>query len=249
MDCNTARMLLEFVAPGKARELDDAESVALDAHLGACPDCNAQARGQRLFDEEVGKAMRRVDVPDRLRDLLHKRLKGDNADRPRRRLGKFLRRAAIAASIVAMVGVGLVYWWQQNLPAVNHEQILADLRDEEIRQHDPEDLDAAFRRLGVETMVPRELKYRYLLFYGLEEYRGQKVAALLFKYGEHHAHVRILSARQFNLKELHDFHSPRDDGYQKLKIELTPDRRYAYVIAYVGDDLGWLRQRGAETPL
>ena len=248
MDCNTARLLLEFAAPGKAGELEAVEAAELDAHLAGCVECATQARAQRLFDQEVGKAMRRIDVPDRLRDLLHKRLKDDAADARRRRSVKVLSRVGIAAGVLLMVVGGIVYWRQQTLPEVTAEQAQNDLRAEEIARltMGPEDYDAAFRRMGVETVVPRGLKYQYVKSHALEDYQGQQVPMLVFREGEHHARVRILSARQFNLKNLQDFQS-RDEEYSRLQIEVTPDRRYAYLIIYSGDDLSWLKQRGSES--
>jgi hypothetical protein len=248
MDCNTARLLLEFAAPVKAAELEPTDAGALDAHLAACADCAASARAQRKFDDEVGKAVRRVEVPDRLRDLLHQRLNADAVHHRRRWLRRLLVGVGTAAGVLLVLGLGFAYWRQQSRPEVHPEQVYNDLRERQVQTPDPEDLDSAYRLLGVETVVPRGLKYKYLLSHGLEEFQGRMVPALIFRDGDRFARVLILSDREFNFQDLHDYHSPRDDDYQKLKIELTADRHFAYLIAYLADDLGWLRQRGAEAP-
>ena len=63
MDCKTARLRLEYARPASA-EMDATEAGALDEHLSTCETCDQLARAEHRADEAVGKAMRRVDVPD-----------------------------------------------------------------------------------------------------------------------------------------------------------------------------------------
>src|SRR5690606_38408018 len=82
MECRTARLLLDLAHP-PADPLDAADAGALEGHLACCPDCAALARGQGRFDDAVGLAMRRVAVPEGLRDRLLARLEQEPPTRRR----------------------------------------------------------------------------------------------------------------------------------------------------------------------
>src|ERR1700722_9937679 len=159
MECNTVRLLLEFARPG-AGELEPTEADALEAHLADCHECAALAQTVRQFDHEVGKAMRHVEVPDRLAAHLHARLDADNAERHRQRMFRAMSGILAAAVILVLLGVGYSYWRHRTRPDVDGDQVLTDLRS--LKDNGaplPEQPDEAFRKMGVTTMVPRELRY------------------------------------------------------------------------------------------
>src|SRR5262245_13853267 len=97
MDCNTARLLLDFARPG---DLDAAEAGDLERHLADCPDCGPPARAGRALDRHLGRAVRRVEVPEGLRGRLLARLEADRGDLHRRWAGHGLRAAAAAAAVL-----------------------------------------------------------------------------------------------------------------------------------------------------
>ena len=103
MDCKTARLLLDYARPHPA-ELDSAESGRFEEHLSACEGCDQLARGERLADEAVGKAMRQVDVPDHFARILARlnEMRGDK----RRRWVVYGLRGAIAAAAVLLLAPG-----------------------------------------------------------------------------------------------------------------------------------------------
>src|ERR1700752_2772031 len=96
MDCNTARLLLNFARP-QARDLDPEEAGDLENHLDRCSDCHGLARGERRLDERLGQAMRQVEVPAGLREQLLARLEAERGDWYRRRFGHTMGPAAAPA--------------------------------------------------------------------------------------------------------------------------------------------------------
>src|SRR5438067_12236471 len=98
MDCKTARLLLDFARP-RAPEVEPDDADALDRHLADCPACAALAGDERRLDDALGRAMRQVAVPDRLRQQVLNRLEADRAEWYRRWYGHGLR-AVLAASLL-----------------------------------------------------------------------------------------------------------------------------------------------------
>jgi hypothetical protein len=186
--------------------------------------------------------MRQVEVPDRMRQALHDRLRTEKADLNRRHLRRLLRYGAVAAALLVLIGGVVWHFWQ--LPEVTAETVTADFQFVRSFTPGPEALDESFRQMGYETLVPRdnEVWYRHFAFHGLAEFQGKRVPALYFQSGNYIAQVRILSDRQFNFKGLGD--CPQDEGYPKrLLVRFSPDRRYAYLIVYTGVDANWLLKK------
>jgi hypothetical protein len=241
-------MLLEFARP-RAGEMEPAEVDALDAHLAGCADCAALARDARCFDDALGKAMRQVDVPDRLKATLHAKLDADHADRHRRRMFRAVRSIAAAAAVLILFGAAYAWWRHHTRPEVTGDQVLAEVRKpRDDGPPSPEQLDEAFRKMGVTTAVPREMKYDYFMFHSLADFQGYQVPSLVFlqKSRQRYAQVLILSDRQFNFKKLGNYQSPHDVAYENVKVVLSRDSRYAYVIVYTGRDLDWLLPGGGD---
>src|SRR5207248_2367059 len=111
MDCQTARLMLEFARPQHI-ELDPRDLRALEAHVAACPDCALASQQERQFDEKVGRAMCKVDVPDRLHSRIMARLTEDraaNSWRQRKRLMSGL----LAAAAALLLTLGGWLWYRQ----------------------------------------------------------------------------------------------------------------------------------------
>jgi hypothetical protein len=249
MDCKTARLLLPFAGPTPG-ELDPAEADALEAHLDSCPECSAGARAERRLDEHLGPAMRAVEVPDRLKALILAGLAEQRRDERRRRLGRKLRIAVPVAAALLMA----VYLWAFGSPfkgGVNLVEVCDQVNKQTIVSLEPDAVEAAFRRMGVETKVPRqfasrEINYAYLTPpYGLTELPGQQgqvVPQLIFVRGDQRERVivYILSARQFKLSSLAN-PPPSDPGYTyKLDVDYNPNAKYAYLVFYTGKNYDWL---------
>lgn len=249
MDCKTARMLLEFTRPSAPElEADDAE--ALEAHLGVCADCDALARAERRLDAHLGAAMRRVEVPAGLRSRLLDRLAADRNALHRRWAGHGVRALAAAAALL-LAAAGVAQWRHAHRPEPDAASIWEGANERQAAPWDKKELEAAFRRdLGVETVLP-DLDYRLLCSYGLGPFEGEKVPQLVFvrKEGPHAltANVYVLSERQFNLDRQPPAAVQADPGYTyKVELDVRDGRRYADVIVYDGDAVGWLRGKGAD---
>jgi hypothetical protein len=235
MDCKTARLLIEFDRP-HCPELESADRAALEGHLAGCADCEAQARGERQVDDVLGKAMRQVEVPDRLRNLLLARLERERGDWYRRWFAHGARLAAAAAAVVLLVW-GAAVWWGAHRPVkVDAEMVWQNVKQERMAPLDREGVERYFRDIGHETAAPREMNYSFLSSYGLAPFQGKQVPCLYFISDELRvrAQVRILSDKHFDLEGL-ERHYQSPHGYEyKVEITRQPGAHYAYVYVYSG---------------
>src|SRR5438093_1533001 len=103
MECRDAQFYLRFSRPG-ANDLAPEDTAALTQHLAGCSPCSSEARSVSAFDAAVGRAMRAVEVPTGLRARLIASTSAQRGTLLRRRLG---RSAAVAASLVLALGIGL----------------------------------------------------------------------------------------------------------------------------------------------
>src|SRR5207248_1436745 len=102
MDCKTARYLLNFNR-ATGHDLDAADKAALDAHLAECPECDCAARGERQFDEHLGRAIRDVPVPHGLKERLLTRLRRQRDEWWVEGVKRVARYVAIAAALLLLV--------------------------------------------------------------------------------------------------------------------------------------------------
>jgi hypothetical protein len=250
MDCKTARLLLEYVRP-HAPEFDAAETAAIEEHLSACPDCDLLARSERRADEPLAKAMRQIDVPDRLRGRILARLAEGRADARRRRFRHGLRLTAAAAAFFLVV-FG-VWWWQSlNRPAFP----AGELRNRSERwaqvPPSPAEIAANFKAHGVAAVAPAGLNYNYLVWMSLDKVQSRKAPCLTFNRqdgvgADRLAIVYILPDAEYDLAALR-----HEDFASTSKYRLSGDvlpmqsgdhgERYGYVVFYTGDDWNWLKQ-------
>jgi hypothetical protein len=245
MDCKTAQLFLEFARP-QADELAAEDLRALDDHLASCPDCGAMANNERRIDDHLGRAMRAVEVPDRLREHLLLRLEAERGDWYKRWAGHGLR-VAIAAAACLLLVVGGVYGYSQyrywNRPALDADVIYKNTVQRQQLPLNRAEIEESFKDMGRETVLP-DLNYGYLTAHGIALFQGAKVPQLVFNRdedGKHdHAIVSVVSDQQFKLKDLAaNYQSP--GGYKyNVSILHQPGAAFAYVIVYTGDSYDWL---------
>jgi hypothetical protein len=248
MDCRTARLLLSYHRP-HAAELDATDRRALEGHLATCPECEALARAERLFDERLGPAVRSVAVPAGLRGRLRARLDADRAVHQRRWL---LRRAAVAAAILLAAVLGL-HWFIRPPAQVNLELALAEAVEQ--RAASPEAVEQWFGRQGVKMRAPEQFNYGLLAFYQLVEFAGEKqVPQLVFlqttALGPAEARVYVLSAKKFALASLAEQARLSSGGCTvEVRWDDPEDPQFAYLVIYRGESLEPFLSRDQPPPL
>jgi hypothetical protein len=233
MDCKNARLLLEFVRP-RGTELDSTETEALESHLAECPECGPLAHAERRVDDHFSRAIRDVPVPNGLRDRLIARLSGERDAWYRRWL---LRTAGmVAAAAVLLLVVWGVLLWHDTRPELDINEVYVDERP----TNSPQDVETWFRKThGLRIAAPsdRLLDYRWLTYYGLEKFEGQRVPMLLFTYSRPEVQARaklfIVTTKEFKvLKRQVNQVRRLTGGYT---VELVPSRDVLdvyYVVIY-----------------
>jgi hypothetical protein len=197
MDCQHARLLLEFARPGQ-HELDTTETEALETHLEDCAECGRIAQAERRVDHVVRQALLNVPVPAGLRDRLMERLVAERDAWYRRWL---VRGVGLAAAIVLVVWLGQA-WWSSRVPAVDWVALQNDLEPRDAAQ-----IEAWFRLRHQGIVTHPDLNYKLVAGYGVSLLQGQHVPHLVFFAPAQGAdkpaaiaHVYVLSDRQFDLE-------------------------------------------------
>jgi hypothetical protein len=238
MDCKTARTLLDFVRPTKC-ELEAEETGALESYLDQCADCHTLARGERQFDQWLGKAMRQVDVPSNLRGQLVARLEAERIDWYRQRFAHQARLAVAAAAVILLGWAGWHWLHERAMTPVAPEQV-AEAKNNEAGRDPRVRAEEALKRLGVETPLSPHLNYNLLIsdptLAELPGYLGRKVPLLLFERGGRRAWVYLVPE-----KLIQD--GPMFAGGGTFKAELLPaeGEPYRFLVLHDGDNLDWLR--------
>ena len=247
MDCNTARRMLGFAGPLR-RELDPPDLQALEAHVAACPDCALLSQQERRDDEEIGRAMRRVDVPDRLRAAILTRLAEDRAAERKWRWKSTVLTGVAAAAVVMIAVGGWMLYQQATLKPFDVDAVVREIDDDGVRPAPPDELQRRYRSRGIEMSAPASLNYSFLVHYGVADLEKQQVPCLIFRRDDDTANIHafakvfVVSDRQFNLKHL-PVNQQSTEGYKyHVEVDHEPGSHYAYVIAYTGESLDWLRR-------
>jgi hypothetical protein len=243
MDCNTARILLDFARPG-APELKPSDAEELARHLDACPDCGPAARAERRLDECLGRAMRQVEVPEHVRKHIVARLDAERGDWYRRRVGHFVRAAAAAAAVV-LLSWGVYRWTRPGPARIDLDRLCATAS--EFRLSPTSDkVKESIEALGVNAKVPEDLRYIYLVAPpSMAEFEKQRVPLLVFVHTtdqnavRDYALVYLLSRPQFDLQNLpRNFASPGNYLYRAACVR--QDDNHAYLVLHTGEDCKWL---------
>jgi hypothetical protein len=237
MDCKTARLLLDFHRP-RAGELAPEEAAALEGHLASCPDCDAAGRAARRLDDHLGRAVRDVPVPDRLRERLLARLKEERRAARLRKVA-WAARGVAAAAAVLLVGV-LVWWWAvaSAKPGLDLGGLyLADQRKHQAES--PENVQVWFQeRRNLTLDPPPRFNYDYLAEYELTEWQHRPVPKFVFFRPDSstRARVYVISGDQFDLSRLPAEPGGFDTPHVVIwRLKEAPNT--AYVIMYDGDSL------------
>jgi hypothetical protein len=235
MDCKNARLLLPYYRP-TATDLDEADTAALENHLALCPECQALDRGEHLFDQVLGQAMRDVAVPAGLQSRLLGRL---GMQRPPFYYRHFSRIASGLAAAGVLLIVGLLTWvW---LKPTRPELQLAELFDRQVETMASRSPDAVSFWFGenhkVNMIPPPRFNYAHLVHYGLENWQGKRVPLLVFVRGNTQAKVFVVSAEQFHINPLPTGSGIFDTGGFLLDIwkDMEPPGT-AFIIIYTGPD-------------
>jgi hypothetical protein len=245
MDCRTAQQLLTFDRP-HAPELTPEDRAALGRHLAVCPKCRAVEQAERALDDTLGKAMRAVEVPDGLERNLHATLDREHEDERRhwwRRAGR--NALAVAASLLLVIGGAYAWqWWAKPVPDVfrlHDITVLAFVNppsDDRLRE-----IEDDFRSKGVATQLPRNVNYAYFNDCRLADFEGRQVPMLTFLRVEgarmEYAQVFVLSARQFNLKDIQN--DPVGPGGYPRRVTIRHESiDYYDVFVHTGENIDWL---------
>jgi hypothetical protein len=234
MDCNTARLLLDFARRGPI-EIEAADTTDLEQHLARCPDCDRLARAERRLDENLGQAMRRVEVPPGLRDQLLARLEVERGDWYRRRFANLLR-AASAAAAVLLLAWGAWHWFAAKPTPIDPDSVWATAS----QPYGRAEVQESFRRLDVPIVAP-DLNYHYLIAHGLAElpgYAGRVVPQLVFQHNALNAVVFVIDTRRFTLPDRFEPSSGSRYRIERLEPDAEP---FAYLVFYTGDNCNWVK--------
>jgi hypothetical protein len=243
MDCRTARFLLDFAHP-PAHELEPEEANALEQHLDHCPECHGLARGERRLDEQLGKAMRQVEVPPGLRDQILTRLEIERHDWYRRRFAHGLR---IAAAVAAVLLLGWTAWRLAPgfAPPVDPERVHQGFLDQMTAGERKQQAEEVLKHLGVDGPLTDLLNYDLLStppsLSVLPGYGSQRVPQLVFDQGgppHRHAVVYIIDPQQ-------RIAPPENNalllsGHYKLETLSRPGERHGYLVLHNGENLDWI---------
>lgn len=239
MDCKTARLLLDFARP-QACELETEEVTALESHLDHCADCHSQARGDRQFDERLGKAMQQVEVPAGLRDQLLARLESERGDWYRQRFAHGAR-LVVAAAALLLLAWGTWYWVKDHSPAPVDPSHVAEAAKRDAAEDPQARTEEALRRLGVDTPLSPHLDYNWLAcppaLAELPGYPGRKVPMLVFSRGGRVALVYLIREKAIPNDTSDEIHGTT------FKAALLPSEGepYRFLVLHDGVDLKWLR--------
>jgi len=260
MDCNHARLLLNFARPRSA-ELEEGEAEALASHLARCPACATYEHAERRLDEHIGRAIRDVPLPDGLRRRLDLRLGRARDLWYRRRLLTWTG-AAAAVLLAAFLS------WNALRPrpaAINLDALVAQLNTVPINQETPTtpaDVERWFRDRQIAMRAPGQFDYNLLANCQVADFQGQRVPLLVFQKARPDlknlnphdtrdavAWVYVLDDRQFDLGSL-EGKVPASFPTSALKIHWQrdpADPHTAYVIIYTGDGLEAFRKETRAT--
>jgi hypothetical protein len=231
--------LLDFARP-QARELEAEEAAALESHLDHCPDCHSQARGERQFDECLGKAMRQVEVPAGLREQLLARLETARGDWYRQRFAHAARLCAAAAALVVLGWFGW-YWVREHWVTPVDMQRVANFISNDATEDPISRTERQLKALGADTRLSPDLDYHLLacppFLAELPGYPGRMVPGLLFVRNGQVARVYLIPEKAIPEG------TPRGPDGSSFKAELwgEPGQPYRFLIIHDGDNLDWLR--------
>jgi hypothetical protein len=255
MDCKTARLLLDFHRP-RAGELTPDEAAALEGHLASCAECDAAGRAQRRLEDHLGRAMRDVPLPPRLRQQVLARVRRQHHAARVRQFVWAARGLAAAAALLLAVALGWHFIGARPRLDV-HGLYEADL----LKHHStsPENVQIWLQEhRHVNFTPPAAFDYSYLADYDAVEWQGKRVPKLVFFRSDPYARARVyvVSSDRFDLADLPSVGGPYefDDSGERLQVwepKDTPPGRSTirYLIFYSGESLEPLLDKNQPPPM
>src|SRR5262245_43168181 len=122
MECRTAQLLLQIVAP-RTGELDKSEALALEEHLAGCSACAESAGVESAFDESVAGWMLQVPVPPDLQARLHSKVALEGRRIVYHAWFRRARQFSAAAAILLTAWLGFAYWKYSTRPIIDVPQL------------------------------------------------------------------------------------------------------------------------------
>jgi hypothetical protein len=227
MNCELARLRIALGAEGRVGEGAD----ALAAHIQACPHCG----GAAAFESALGTAMNAVPVPAGLHERLLKSASVRRSAEFRRAVG---RSFAIAATVVAALGVGAGAFWRTR-PNLDTNGLA--IRGEIERETPKETVHNWLVRKHLPADLPLDFEYRWHSFHGTGELGEAEVPVVVFQRGAEFARVYIVKDSDAKLASLKEAQS----SLCKVTILRIPGRPdLAYVVVHSTDTLDpFLKQK------
>lgn len=235
MDCDTARLFLQFTHP-HGDDLGAAEAEELHAHLEQCSACNAQAMNARRLDAHLGRAMLAVPMPAGLKARLGERLAEERGVIQRRWVRRIASAVASAACLLIMLW-GYTRWSQERAKNVDLEYVVERVN---LGGHGQDSANDALRRLGARRCAPDFVDYAYLTGEpALAEAPGYtlKVPQLVFTHNSRRAIVYAIPSTERPPPAA----VVSGSGY-RYKAAVRQENGYTYLILYDGDDWNWLKK-------
>lgn len=242
MDCDTARLLLQFSRP-RGSELDEPERSDLDAHLAGCPDCHGLAASQRRLDDVLGEAMRAVEVPPHLKaEILH-RVAAERGDWWRRRVGGYARGLAAAAAMLLLVW-GWYTFYRPARPELSAEEVFVSFN---VSRPGRDEINEQLRQLGSVGGAPAFVDYAYLtgspslaVLPGTQDAKTPvKAPQLIFAAGAQRVVLFIVPQRDYRVEDLNN--PAHGYTYRIDVVRPEDDARFVYLLLHTGDSWDWLR--------
>jgi hypothetical protein len=247
MDCNNARLLLNFYRP-PAGDLSGPEAEELEHHLDLCSECNALASAECRLDQHLGRAMRAVEVPAAVRRNILGALAVQRSAWNRRWFGR-ASRVAVAAALLLAISTGWYFW-----SAFRTREISLDKVANAVNYDTPRDQDHAndvLKHLGTDAVAPSFVNYAYLTgspsLAELPGYPGVKVPQFVFtresaRDGGSRAVLFALDRRRFPIE---DMEMPNSGQFSVAVYQPSDDDRRRYLVLYTGDSWEWLKVNDA----
>ena len=233
MNCNLARMLLEF--PGADLAAEDRASLA--GHVATCPQCAASSAGEAAFHGVLARAMQSVPVPAGLHAKLLREGFALRGARHRRQLYQW---SALAAGLLLAIGVGFS-GYLRNRPTIDTDAVaIAAERDWEFREVPVREW---LTQQDLPAELPFDFDYHYYTFHGKGELAGRDTPVVVFhrqftnEFGNveiHTARVYVVDLSRFKLHELKEAQA----SLVRVTVKSHPTRPdIAYVIVCTSDTL------------
>lgn len=202
MRCETARMILELDL-ARMGEADWRDLDAVEAHLGACPECETWRRRRFIEENHLARQMRSVPSPS-----TPPKIPSPKASIFAWKPGLAKTACLTLAVLLAATSPILLRTQHKSLDVESAAWLMREGFEPDIDGPTADakriDLERRFGLLGIKTHLPEGMDYGQLLFSGLVELQGKAVPQLVFTAGSGDTLTQVLvfDSRQFDLSTL-----------------------------------------------